>query len=266
MRKQDIKPGVVYAYVRGRNRYDKAAPIVFLNTPADGRLYSERDSYARKDGVKPAFLKAREGAKPHASRGVFAGAGDTGYPAAMIYEHGDGDEATPEDLLAVTLADFEAATQTIVKGIQYLVLASLTPIVGEWEQVTADYEARQQADRERITRENAARDASCERAGAAIAALARAGIKASRGHSHGTVEALHISPDEAEKLIALLDGEGESESQRFQIREAQEALGHWDAELGYPGRADIQRTLADHLRNLLALLGAEAQEGGGSDG
>lgn len=48
-----------------------------------------------------------------------------------------------------------------------------------------------------------------------------------------------------------------SESQRFQIREAREALAKWDAELSYPGRMDIQRMLADHLRNLLAMVGGD---------
>ena len=72
MRKQDIKPGVVYAYQRGT--YGNPLPVVFLNTPADGELYTEGSQW-RKPGSK-AFTRAHGGSKPHA---VSFGS-DVGYP------------------------------------------------------------------------------------------------------------------------------------------------------------------------------------------
>lgn len=212
MRKQDIKPGVVYAYQRSRGSiYSDPEPVVFLNAPADSVLYSEPDRNTRRDPGRPVFAKAREGSKPAGSRGAWSNAGDTGYPAVMIYRH-DGDKATTESLLTVTLADFEATPQTTVKGITYTVITSLTPILGPWDEVVAGLKARRKAEQERAERESKAADAIRTRAIDIIAALSARGITANFVGSYGgAARAISLPLAEAEKLIALLAAKNSKE-------------------------------------------------------
>jgi hypothetical protein len=196
MRKQDIKTGVVYAYQRGRGDYDSPEPIVFLAAPADGKLYTERDSFSQK-GIS--FHRARPGGKPVARRSYMGGS--TGYPAVLL-DHG----TDPADLLRVTLADFEAATTAYPGNIKFVVFVTLAHITGPYDEQVAEYEGRRAARDDASARQEQARRASRDRAKGITAALKAAGIEAEADNAYGTVTSIVIPLDEAEKLIALLEG------------------------------------------------------------
>jgi hypothetical protein len=193
VRKQDIKPGVVYAYQRGT--YGNPQPVVFLNTPADGELYTESSQY-RKPGSK-AFTRAREGSKPHA---VSFGS-DVGYPVVRGRWDADTD---PAALLSATLSDFEAATQPYSGSHEFRVVTSLTAIAGPWDEVIATRKAQYEADRQRRERDQQEARASRTRAIDIITALSARDIKVSRISSYGAVDSVSLPLDEAEKLVSLL--------------------------------------------------------------
>jgi hypothetical protein len=200
MKKADIKPGVVYAYQRGRGDYDEPQPIVFLNAPADGDLYA-RSSYHRPPGA-PAFHAAHDGSKPH--RGSGYSSPDVGYPAVML--GGNAPKGTkPEDLLKFTLAGFKAATSTTAgDGTMFTLITSLAQITGTYAEAKAEYEARRQARREEAQQERTAADASRARAIDVLASLRAHDIEANRIPAYSAVDSITLPLDEAEKLIALL--------------------------------------------------------------
>lgn len=197
MKKADIKPGVVYAYQR--SKYDSPRPIVFLNAPADGVLYRERDY--PKSGT-PAFIKASPAAKPRRALGF--GRGGIGYPAAHLSHDS---RMTHQDLLGITLADFERATSGYHEGYEFDVITTLTHVTGPWDEVIAAHEAQKRAERE--SREQEQHEASESRARAIdilTALRARAGIEPDRIPTYGAVKSISIPLAEAEKLVALLAG------------------------------------------------------------
>jgi hypothetical protein len=202
MRKQDIKPGVLYAWKRGRSEFDEPHPIVFLNTPADGELYA-KTSHHRPPGT-PAFIRAREGATPH--RVSFGS--DVGYPAVRFHRDAEGN---PSSLLAITLDDFTATAGGIQAGREFVLITSLAAIAGPWDEVKAARDAQKRADAERRDRERTEADASRTRAIDVLTALQAYGIEASRIAAYGKVDSVSLPLAEAEKLIAVLrDGGTES--------------------------------------------------------
>jgi len=192
VRKQDIKPGVVYAYQR--STYSDPSPVVFLSLD----LYSDR----RRGAVGPRFSPARVGDKPHS--GMY-GSGSTGYLIAEVRggwrkdtERADAAERMKSLTLADALASEEASPDDLIG---FDVLPRLTPIIGPWDEVItakrdADERARQARDKERA--ERLARD---DRATEVLRTLKAAGVRAQ--YEGGKAE-FRLSLDDAEKLASLL--------------------------------------------------------------
>jgi hypothetical protein len=200
MRKDQIRPGVVYAYQGAKHR--PVTPIVFLVSPADGILY-ERRSIRDHGSPEPRYARAADGAKPVSGRGSLL-ARTVGYPVATLGTNGD-----PKDLPKATLAGFEAATGVSRGEFAYHLETRLASIIGLWDEVTAA-EAEKQARRDKMAADlDAAEKASQSRAASIVAALAQAGpgFKAEPDQRYGVVNYLRISLDEAEKLAALLNRE-----------------------------------------------------------
>ena len=141
MRKQDIKPGVVYAYQVSKD-YGKPAPIMFLNAPADGKLFSS---------IGYPAVKARRGASPDVLKGY-------------------------------ALADFTAATSRYIGDdaeLEFVIVTVLGQVTGTYEDAKADYDARQEADRVQRQQDNERKAENERRAASVLAAFESAGVKAS---------------------------------------------------------------------------------------
>jgi hypothetical protein len=190
MRKQDIKPGVIYAIQRSRE-YGSPDPVMFLNAPADGRLY-RRDRHVSADA--PAFSES-PGSTPQ--RGSSWGPGPVGYPVAR----GRSSSAPDLALLAsVTLADFKGARSAYREdGISFDVITSLAQITGPYAEMAAEHEAKRQADQEHRARQDAAADDRRIRSAAAAEKLAAAGID-----SYSRDGEIALTLENAEKLAALI--------------------------------------------------------------
>lgn len=139
MRKHEIKPGVVYAYQSSRGDWDRPTPIVFLTAPADGILFREADPYGTRGKLE--YGRAHGAAKPERGRGG-DGSRDTGYPAVTVDYYAIVDL---EDLLKVTLAEFEQTTSnydTGVEGARFTLVTSLTHITGPYDEVRSRWMMR----------------------------------------------------------------------------------------------------------------------------
>lgn len=189
MRKQDIKPGVLYAWTRSRE-YGEPQPIVFLNTPADGELYRRPRRYGSSTG--PVFTRDYTSSKPESGSG-FASS-PVGYPAVI------GHSAAAAGLLpSFALAGFEAATSAHSDETELTVITSLAQVTGPYAEAVAGYQARRQAEREHRDRQTAAADDRHTRSKAAAAKLASAEIFSSTRDGE-----IVLSLENAEKLAALL--------------------------------------------------------------
>src|ERR1039457_6727674 len=123
MRKQDIKPGVVYAYQRSKD-YDPPEAIVFLSSPADNSLFSEPRRYGPSTGT--VFVPTRE-TKPRRSQSYTGNS--VGYPAVKARNS----RVTP-DLGGYTLAGFEAATYySPGEDVEFVIITSLGQITGTFD-------------------------------------------------------------------------------------------------------------------------------------
>jgi hypothetical protein len=92
-----------------------------------------------------AVVKAEPGAEPRLGRRL--GNGDTGHPVAE-FRWGWGCARTmpePEDLLEVTLADFESSDSEQLGQVRIGVMTHLGGVFGPWEQAVARYRALQDA-------------------------------------------------------------------------------------------------------------------------
>ena len=192
MRKQDIKPGVVYAYQRGK--YNEPHPVIFLSLD----LYSD----SRRGAEGPRFRKALPGEKPHQGRW---GSGSTGYLIAEASTAWRGQGRLAEavaKLPGLILADATASGDREVGDlIGFRVLPSLTPVLGPWEAVIAERREQDEADRRRRERETAAGKALDDRAAKVRAVLIAAGLSP---RYSGPSRELVLSLDDAEKLASLL--------------------------------------------------------------
>ena len=190
MRKNDIKPGVVYAYQR--SSYGDPDPCVLVSTD----LYTGRNRYDRDRA--PFVSPAGEGAKP----GKNYLDQPTGYvivlPAGV--KLGETPEQLHARLLAVTTADLEASKDGQAgDGLYFDILTRLNSITGLYDEVMAERKAREKAEEERWAREREETARRDTRAAAAHAALFAAGVKARYWDGQFTV-----SLADAEKLAALL--------------------------------------------------------------
>ena len=193
MRKQDIKPGVVYAYQHS-GKYSEPHPVIFLSLD----LYSDR----RRGAEGPRFRPALVGDKPHS--GMY-GSGSTGYLIAEASTTWRSQERLAEaiaKLPGLTLADATApGDRESGDLIGFRVLPSLTPVLGPWEAVTAERREQDEADRRRREREAAARKALDDRAAKVRTVLIAAGLSP---RYSGPSRELVLSLDDAEKLSSLL--------------------------------------------------------------
>jgi hypothetical protein len=199
MRKNEIKPGIVYAYQRSRD-HGSPEPIVFLTAPASGQLYTTASMY-KKPG-EPAYVRVYEGSKPR-SASTWTGP-QTGYAAVRLSWNSRVD---PQDLLKVTLAEFEKTTSSHATGIEgtyFTVATNLTGIVGLYDEATASYEAKRAAEHEQMKRESAERDSLRTRANRICDELAARGVS---GYFNGFQpgNGITLSLSDAETLLALLE-------------------------------------------------------------
>ena len=204
MRKQDIKPGVVYAYQRGK--YASPSPVMFLSMD----LYERRGRARGADKAGPPRWVTK--AAPGAQAGDGIGGAATGYPVvrqAHLYRQNRPDPSEVARRIArFTLADFEASqVPEIDDHIEFDVIPRLAPIVSTWEEAAAML-AREA---EELAGRRAAREASHRRADAVIAALVVAGIDAEPDQVFSETRAIVIPLDEAEKLARLLSPGTEGE-------------------------------------------------------
>jgi hypothetical protein len=128
MRKDDIKPGVVYAYQRyGTHPTDPVEPIVFLS--GQGWIGSLRQD-ARGHGDK-AFRRPR-GWHDKPQRGTVHNDGTVGYPAVIGSREASEQELAT--LRAFRIGDFDAARAAITEhGCEFILVTSMKRVVGEWE-------------------------------------------------------------------------------------------------------------------------------------
>jgi hypothetical protein len=130
MRKQDIKPGVVYAYkYRGAHPLDPVVPIVFLsNYRWIGALRQDARGYGDR-----AFKHAHSVLqKPRA--GTVYNDGTIGYPAVII----DDPRPTAEQfatMAVLTLQDFDRAREPVIGDgpCKFILVTSMARVTGEWE-------------------------------------------------------------------------------------------------------------------------------------
>jgi hypothetical protein len=196
---KDIEPGVVYALQRGRGEYASVQAVVLL-APADkDHIYRTASRY--RDADAPAFLKANAGAKP--GRGKYVhDAPDLGYPAAI---------GEPEALKGVTLADFEASTtgRDHERGVGFVVLTSLTNVVGPYEEAVARLKAAEDARRAERDEAERVRVAKAARSQKLVVGLAAHGVDARPHAGSGLV----LSLDDVEKVLGLLPAAEQKENQ-----------------------------------------------------
>jgi hypothetical protein len=137
MRKNEIQPGVVYAFLA--SKYDLPEPVVFLRPPADGVVY-ESSSMRRRAALDPYFTpKTTNITKPYS--GMFE---TVGYPAVRL-AHWNSD-AAPDELLVPTLEQFERVTSNYDIGndrLRFALVTSLKHIIGEYDSVMAERSAAQ---------------------------------------------------------------------------------------------------------------------------
>jgi len=195
MRKQDIKPGVVYAYQEGK--YGATLPAMLLTTD----LYKGRDDYRDTESLK--FRKAGAADTPHAGR---LGSPTTGYLIAIarhqISRRVDYDEVA-ERIAKITLADMEATGGESPAGepFGYMLIVRLGVIIGPWDEVMAERREHDAAKKRRQEQEAAQAKALDDRAAAVRLVLITNGISP---RFSGTDRNLIVSLDDAEKLAALL--------------------------------------------------------------
>ena len=192
MRKQDIKPGVVYAYQEGK--YQSLRPVAFLSA----------DLYASQGRSEhgPRFRKAASDAKPQS--GTY-GSPSTGYAVAIMREQFgrrvDRDEVAAR-LTKVTLADAAAAGwEHLDDLIGFMLIVRLAPVLGPWDEVMA----QQREEAEEKARRQAAIAATAKALDDRAAVVRRVLIVNSISpRFSGTSRDLIVSLDNAEKLVALL--------------------------------------------------------------
>ncbi len=129
MRKQDIKPGVVYAYKYwGAHPADPVVPIVFLSEHTwIGTLRQDARGFGEY-----AFKRPGAGTtKPRA--GTVYNDGAIGYPAAclMVIEHPPAEQEIAK-LKTLKLRDFDRAWQSVGDGYEFLLVTSMARVTGEW--------------------------------------------------------------------------------------------------------------------------------------
>ena len=189
MQRKAIKAGVIYAI---KSDYGSPKPIVFLEDGAAG-LYV-RDRISRK------VRKVTETGHTRARKGIGYLSPDYGYAAIRTRL----DAADAISLIgsigpAAMLSRFLADETPGVEGLEFEIVCSLGQII-PWAEAVAEFEGRRDADRKR-TAETQAR---AERQRGIISAFAAFGVRVSASGS----EYVGLRLDEAERLLALLNGEG----------------------------------------------------------
>lgn len=192
MKRTDIKAGVVYAI---KSSYGAPSPIVFLEDGA-ASLY-QRDPYG-KQGIR----KLTEDKHTKAKRG--SGWSETTRGYAAITARWDPKRDALSLLAAIDpaseLARFVASESPSVEGLEFSIHYTLSDITGLYADEKAAYDARQEAERAARSRKDEAERAASARRRDITEALSAYGIEA-RGNERGRIE---LSPDEADKLVALL--------------------------------------------------------------
>jgi len=195
MRKQDIKPGVVYAYQEGK--YQDPKPVMLLS--AD--LYASQP----RSELGTRFRKAADDAKPRS--GTY-GSGSTGYLVAIMRDQFtrrmDRDEVAAR-MAKVTLADAQAAGwEHLDDEIGLMLLIRLAPVLGPWDEVMAQ---RREAAEEKARRQAALAAAAKvldDRAAKIRLVLIASGVSP---RFSTAARDLILSLEDAEKLASLLAAE-----------------------------------------------------------
>jgi hypothetical protein len=201
MKRTDIRAGVVYAI---KSSYGAPAPIVFLEDGAAG-LYG-RGNYGRG---APRKLDEDKYTKARAGKGFSDS--DRGYAAIEARRPREITDAAAALLMSeinpqAEMSRFLADERPSEEGLRFVIVTSLTQIGGLYDEELAAYEARKEAERAADQRKSDERGARIARIKAAIEALSAYGIRATGAWGEGQVE---LSPDEAEKLLALLAAKNE---------------------------------------------------------
>lgn len=207
MRKNDVQAGVVYALWKPNTvMAGGPRPVVFLTKPGDGRIYTAprfgRDS--RDDGS--VLFPRSQLTRPNRPDW-----GDTaGYPVVLLAAIDvDGQwqpsPKTADDLLAVTLDQYEHATEQPGGGIRYSVLTDMSEVWGTYADAEAEH-----AERERAAK--AAREAHAEQTAAVevarqrlLVALGNAGIVVNMPRNYNGRVAVEFTPHAAHKLAERLE-------------------------------------------------------------
>lgn len=193
MRKQDIKPGVVYAYRRGA--WDTPTPLVFLS------LDLHVPSRQRKPG-DPWCERALHDKR--AKRGSIYP--DVGYPVVIGERMGQG--ATEEtiaampalgaDVIADGLTDEQRASRLSTD-----ILTRLASVVGVYAEVMAERKRQVDKDREVHRRHAEQTVATQARRAELMGRLAAVGVTVTRVYDHD--DQLILTLDEAAKVAGWLE-------------------------------------------------------------
>lgn len=197
MKTKDIKPGVVYAYRRGK--FGRIEPVVFVAAPSSDRLYAF-NQWAKYG--EPVFQHRPNADKPRRGRGFSDP--DVGYPVAFARSQG-----TDAKVLAkATLEQFESATTTTDADldVHWQVVTIPSHILGPYDQVIAEEDAAERARREQYAMERQQRDETQKRANQLLSALAEHGITAV-ADEYSTPPQMLLSLDDVEHLLGKLDRE-----------------------------------------------------------
>ena len=191
MKRTDIKAGVIYA---SKNSYGPPGIVVFLEDGAAGLYERQRHGKGIRKVDENKWTKAKRG----------SGWSETTKGYAAIAGHWDAKGEVLGLLSAIDpareLERFLAGEHPSVEGLEFDIRYTLTDISGLYAEEKAAYDAAQAAERAARTRKaEADRAASARRLGV-IQALSDYGINAG-SNEKGNIT---LSPDEAEKLLALI--------------------------------------------------------------
>lgn len=208
MRKTQIETGVVYALWKPDTVMARSPrAVVFLAKPTDGAIYA-MPSHGRDKRDDGSALFQRNYTLTSPSRNHFGPA--AGYPVVLLAAKRVGGEwvesdKTTDDLLAVTLREYEQVIEQPGDGLRYSILTDMSEVWGTYEQAMLTHRERE---RIRVAEAQRVKD-NTERCHVArqrlTAALTLAGIEHTtpRGWD-GRVE-FQFSPDAAHALAERLE-------------------------------------------------------------
>jgi hypothetical protein len=210
MRKDQIRPGVIYAWQDTKN--SRPRPIMFLVSPSKDEYPLWERSWRERDEMGKAVFTpcTRTSARPYAS--ISFNANDIGYPAVMAKSASD--EHIEQALPLLPEAALEryaklAGTATDDGPVMWTLITSLRRVTGLWDEVHAEWQRqRDEEQAARLAREKETQE-RIESGQRLVDRLDNVGVIVQ--HSFGLwsgKDEITISREELEKLAGQLEHPG----------------------------------------------------------